>query len=106
MKKNSMEKLVKAFNYVFMKIFSLLPIRKNHIVFNSIPDYSDNAWAFYRYLIRNRYNKTYRIIWLVKDPYRYPKEENVLFIDNNPKLFWFKRDYYLATAKFAVFTHS
>jgi len=101
-----MEKLVKMFNYIFVKLFSLLPIQKKCIVFNSIPDYSDNAWAFYRYLIQNEYNKTYKLVWLVKDPKRYPKEDNVLFIDNNPKLFWFKRDYYLATSKYAVFTHS
>ena len=99
-----MDKLVKAFNYIFIKLFSLIPVKKDYIVFFSVPDYSDNAWAIYDY-IRRRHPGKYRLIWLVKNKPDID-EEGTVFVDNNPKLFWLKRDYYLAVSKFVIITHS
>lgn len=101
-----MNKVIKLFNYCIIRLFSLFPIRENYIVLHSIPDYSDNAWAFYHYLIQRQKNKKYKIIWLVKSPDRYKRENNVRYIDNNVKVFWLRRDYYLAVSKYVVFTHS
>ena len=99
-----MDKLVKIFNYIFIRFFSLFPIKKNYIVFYSIPDYSDNAWAFFDY-IRKKCGNKYKLIWLVKNmPEK--KTGNVVFVNNTPKLFWLKRDYYLAVSKFVIITHS
>lgn len=39
----------------------------NILVFASYPDYTDNAYAIFKYLAENGYNKKYRLIWLVSD---------------------------------------
>lgn len=39
----------------------------NLIVFCSFPDYSDNAWAFFRYLCENKIEKKYKLVWLSVD---------------------------------------
>ena len=100
------DKTIKIVNYIFIKLFSIFPLNKCCIVLNSKPDFSDNAWSFYDYLIRHNKNKKYRIIWLVENPKKYKSAFNVVFIRNIPKLLCLRRDYYLATAKFVIFTHS
>ena len=40
---------------------------KNIIVIESHNDFDSNGGAFYRYLIENRYNKKFKIVWLVKN---------------------------------------
>lgn len=45
-------------------ITSLLPL-KNVIIFESNPDFADNALAVYEELLRRGYNKKYKIIWLL-----------------------------------------
>lgn len=37
------------------------------LVFNSFPDFADNAYAFYLYLEENRYWEKYEFVWLVED---------------------------------------
>lgn len=100
-----MAKLSRLIDYGLIKCMSLLPISRNMIVLHSLPDYSDNAWAFYQYLIDRGYNRKYRIIWLVEKPEKYKPEENVRFVCGESKWVLFRRDYYLARAKFVVHTH-
>lgn len=37
------------------------------LVFNSFPDFADNAFAFYLYLEDNRYWEKYKFVWLVEE---------------------------------------
>lgn len=37
------------------------------LVFASYPDYTDNAYAIFKYLAENGYDKKYRLVWLVSD---------------------------------------
>lgn len=48
-------------------ICRLLPLG-NIILFESSPDFSDNALAFYHYIISKRINQKYQIIWLYNKP--------------------------------------
>ena len=100
-------KLMKAINFIIVKIFSILPLKSNYIVFNSKPDFCDNTWAFYDYLKEKGLDKKYHIIWLVEHPELYcnNNNNNTLFISNVPTLFWLKRDYYLTVSKFVIYTH-
>lgn len=41
--------------------------RKAAIVFESVPDYSDNSKAVYEEMIRRGYDKKYRLIWYLND---------------------------------------
>ena len=67
------------------KIIYNLPLKKiliNCILFESNPDYTDNAYYVYKELMRQEYNKKYKLIWLVKDAKRFNDihEYNVKFI--------------------------
>lgn len=73
---------------------------KDIIMIESHNDFDCNGGAFYDFLIKNGYNKKYKIIWLLKHPERKPKSlpENVecypLF---KPSI---KKDYYNVVAKY------
>lgn len=47
---------------------TIIPKKNNQILFASIPDYSDNAKALYKYIIANHIHQQYDLIWLVNDP--------------------------------------
>lgn len=89
------------------------PIDNSIIVFNSRPDYSDNARALSDYLINNDYLSKYKIYWVVEDSQKcrdfYPKD-NVNFIENKGlkrfrNLFLFtKANYILATHVLPYYT--
>lgn len=56
------------------KIFKLIEIldktiaKNNTIIFTSFPDYSDNSYAVFRYMVlNNEINKEYNYIWLVSE---------------------------------------
>ncbi len=54
--------------YSFLTFFSLvnrIVPKRNLIIFNSFPDYSDNAWSLYQYICRERKDLTrkYTILW-------------------------------------------
>ena len=83
--------------------FKLLPA-KNTLVFESEGDYSDNCYAFYKYLVDNNYNQKYKLVWFVTDPSLYSKHvtKNVAFVKKFGSVGFY---YYLNTAKYIFFTH-
>ena len=52
---------------------------KDIIVIESHNDFDSNGGAFYNYLIKNGYNRKYKIVWAIKHPEAVPQElpENV-----------------------------
>lgn len=73
---------------------------KDIIIIESHNDFDSNGGAFYDYLIRNGYNKQYRIIWLLKN-----KKDKKLKLPYNVKYFYLlkpsiRKDYYISIAKF------
>lgn len=65
---------------------------ENIIIFRSGPteraylkgtDFADNARALFEYMIKNKFNKKYKLVWFVKNPFEYREKydiENVDFI--------------------------
>ncbi|WP_199825302.1 CDP-glycerol glycerophosphotransferase family protein [Gorillibacterium timonense] len=89
------------FDLILQKLLLFFLKRKplgDIIIIESHNDFDSNGGAFYDYLIKNGYNKKYKIVWLVKNCL--PKElpENVkaysLF---TPSL---KKNYYICRAKY------
>ena len=104
--KGAIRRLVRALDYGLIRLFSLLPVDRKCLVLQSTPDFSDSARVFYDYLIENGVNRDCRIVWLVKSPAKYDAPENVRFVGRDAAGLMPRRDYYLAVAKCAVFTHS
>lgn len=73
---------------------------KNIIVIESHNDFDSNGGAFYNYLIKNKYNDKYKIVWLIKHPEYIPKKlpknvECVPFYKFN-----LRKNYYICNAKY------
>lgn len=74
------------FRKILRKIYYHLPIKffiKNYILFESNPDYCDNAYYVFKELINEGYNKKYKLIWLVRDLEKFNDVniDNVYFVD-------------------------
>ena len=106
LKKNGIKRALKViYSYKIDAVIrkAILLVSKNSklkdiIVIESHNDFDSNGGAFYRYLIENRYNEKYKIVWLIKN--RKPKElpPNVMCYSlYKPSI---KKDYVICTAKF------
>ena len=67
-------------NTIYDKVSKLFT--KNIIIFESSPDMSDNALAIYNYMIKERLNIRYKMVWFVNNPreFKHKKEYNVKFV--------------------------
>lgn len=88
-----------------------LPIVENQILFESNPDFSDNARALFEYMIEQGYNEKYKLVWLVRDPHKYEKyvTKNVKFIEKRTKRAGMRplESYrYAFQSKYVIYTHS
>jgi len=85
-----------------------MPLREKTIVLRSIPDFSDNAHAFYDYMCREHGEEGYTLVWLVVDPSEYADRasKHTRFVRCEGNGLLLKRDFYLAVAKYVIFTHS
>lgn len=75
---------------------------KNIIIIESHNDFDCNGGAFYNYLLKNGFNKKYRIVWLLKHPDKKPKHlpPNVeCYPIYTPNI---KKDVRICTAKFLL----
>ena len=97
---NVAKKIVRA---VFKRIFNYTPV-KNILFFESEGDYTDNCYAFYKYLLDNGYNEKYKLVWKVKNPELYKNEikKNVYFVNESSGIKYY---YFLKNAKYIFFTH-
>lgn len=72
--------LIPFFRKCLEKLLWFVPL-KNDIIFESTPDFADNTFFLYKELIRQKYNKKYRFIWLVTDDEHIPQlPENVIIL--------------------------
>lgn len=84
---------------LFLKHKSL----QNIIVIESHNDFDCNGGAFYDYLIKNNYNKKYKIVWVLKHPEDAPKclPRNVVLVpEYKPSV---RKDYYICIAKYFTY---
>lgn len=88
--------------YLYKK-FRSLPIRSNVFIFQSEGDYTDNARAFYEYVIKNS-TQGNKYIWLVSANKKYNSRKDTKFIvDDYP--YSLKEIYYWAIAKYIFCDH-
>ena len=83
-----MKETIKA---IIKKIIAFLPIAKI-IIFESIPDLSDNTKAVFDEFIRRGINNEYKCIWIVGNPKAdYPKLKNVIYVKSySRRLKWYR----------------
>lgn len=84
----------------------LIPVKKGRIIFQSSPDYSDNARAFSDYLLDNT---NYNLIWAVNDSSLFKDTDRIKFINNDNTKSVFKKlkyIYYTVTSQYLISTHS
>ena len=99
--------------YLIIRIFAnlffkLLRVRKNIILFNSKPDYSDNAKALYCHMVDNNPKGKYKYVWLVNNDIKYSNNPDTIFINKNSKHhkgITLKAIYYISISKEIYFTH-
>ena len=80
-----MDVIHKILKVVLSKFGYLYSIIKPIIVFESVPDYSDNTLAVYNEMIKRGMNKKYTLVWLCKNKWDYDNNENVIFVTST---FW------------------
>ena len=91
-----------------LKIFQHIKLKENYIVLESEGDFTDNIRAFYDYLIENRINERYRLIWVVHTPRKFKNkihDKNVRFISRFHRGIHIKAMYYNAVSKWFVVSH-
>lgn len=77
---------------------------KNVILIESHNDFDCNGGAFYNYLIKNRYNEKYKIVWLLKNEYNGKLPKNVYgYHMEKPS---FMKNYYRTVAKYITCDNS
>lgn len=96
-----------SFNPLFiMTIISsildrIIPKQKNKIVFNSYPDFSDNTFCYYKYLI-TKYPDQYEMVWILSDPtYNLIPANNIKVF----KLYSIKGLFHIFSAKYIISNH-
>ena len=93
-----------CFHQIIRKVCTLLPLKKQNIVLESEGDFTDNIRVFYEYMLEHGYNHQYKLIWIVHEPEKYEKHENVEFVSRYG-LFSFKANFYCAISRFFLFSH-
>jgi len=83
-------------------IFRLFPIDYKLIIFESQPDFCDNAWALYQYL---KGTQKYRFVWIVVNPKFYNQNEDTVFVSRYGSGLRLKAYWYYSRAKYNIYTH-
>lgn len=92
-------KLPIMLNKIFLVFLKRIPLQ-NIIMIESHNDFDCNGGAFYDYLIQNRYNQNYKIVWLLKTKAPNHLPENVVCVRlYGPDL---RKAYYNCIAKFLL----
>lgn len=96
------EKIMDLVSCIGYRLYSKKPLQ-DVIIIESHNDFDSNGGAYYEYLIANGYNKTYKIVWFLRNDCPKNLPENVEgYRYNKPS---FKRVYYHCIAKFIVCGH-
>ena len=87
---------------ITLKIYKNKPLQ-DIIVIESHNDFDSNGGAFYEYLLKEGFNKKYKIVWFLRNKSPSNLPENVIGVRYNRLSF--KRWYYQYTAKYIVCGH-
>lgn len=88
---------------ILKNIIRKMPLK--YVIFESVPDLSDNTKAVFDEMISRGINKKYKFVWLVADSTKVTQEfENTMFVDFENDSF--KLLYYKLRAKSLIFCNS
>ena len=94
--------LCKPIRPVIYSFFRLLPVKEDLIIFESEPDFCDNAWALYSYL---QTKNKYRFVWVVVNPKQFQESRDTRFVSRSGAGLRVKSYYYFSRAAYIIFTH-
>lgn len=93
--------MIKKIIHILIDILTgIIPKNNKLLVFNSMPDYSDNSYALYKYCKENLYN--YRLVWLTDEINEILKKNKDLEVYKKVSL---KGIWCYIRAKYVFFTH-
>lgn len=95
---NILKKINNYFWYLRTKSIKSNSKLKRVILFESIPDVSDNSRAVFLEMLKRKMNKKYKLVWIVSQNSKFPKIKNVLYINYKDA----KYDYYNKVAKVKI----
>lgn len=116
-KNKSLKLIIFKFSYYLfkkpiIKLMSISPLKIDcsKIIFESHPDFGDNARCLFEYMVKNGYTDKYKLVWLVDEPEKYSgNDENVFFVKKSGSLSHnrtIKACYHIFTAKYVLSTHT
>lgn len=82
------------------KIISAIPLQ-NYILFESVPDFSDNTLSVFTEMVRRGFHRKYRLVWMMNNETSVPpfeKAKNVECVYRHSKI----GRYYRKTAKYMI----
>lgn len=91
--------LIKHFIKIIKLLDFIIPKDKKLVLFNSVPTFTDNAYAYYKYLIKNHPHE-YKYVWLYDD--KCPRNNDC----ENVFIYRFKGIFKLLRAKYIISTHA
>jgi len=85
------KRILKNIKKTIVQLFvNSVPINKNIVVFESIPDYSDNSKAVFDEMIKCNLNEKYKLVWLnYRNSQKISGYENVTSIDAHRRLLYY-----------------
>lgn len=91
---------MRIIHYILSMLLNLIPKSERVFVFASFPDYTDNAYAMYRYL-KGKYGDRCKYIWIFSDKESLERYKDVQAYGKYSLLSF----YYFARARNVFFTH-
>ena len=81
------------------KVLRLMP-SDNYIMFESIPDLSDNTMPVFEEMVKRGIGKSYKMVWLIKDcKQNLPRYENTIYVDMGNIWNRIKYNYYICNSR-------
>ncbi len=90
--------IYKHLRFMLIILDYILPKNDKKVIFNSIPDYSDNGHVFYEYM-KNNTNNRYKLYWILNGFKTDKKYDNSFYFQSFIGLF------HVLTSKYVIATH-
>lgn len=89
---------------LYKTLLNILPL-KNYIIFESVPDFTDNTKAVFDEMLNRGYNKKYKLIWITHKNIRINKKiknVNSIYRWDHSLFYHLKRTYFLSRARLVI----
>lgn len=101
MKKHIVRDIIRCIN-------GIIPKNKKKIIFQSFPDFSDNARAVYEYMQERDEYAVFKYVWVVEHPDNMSPRKSTIYVKESPYISFsfFRYLFHMITAKFLIATHN